>query len=94
MRQDIIDFMLARKSPPIEELHEPGPTEAQIETLLKVATRVPDHGRLEPWRFILYRGDARAAVGRLIVERAVEREGPLPKRGSRRNGPASRARRS
>lgn len=45
--------------------------------MIRVASRVPDHGLLEPWRFILYRGDARLAVGEFLAKRAAEREGPL-----------------
>lgn len=78
MTSPVIDFLLARKSQPINELAEPGPDDAQIETLIRIAARVPDHGRLAPWRFIVYRGDARARVGELLAARAVEREGDLP----------------
>ena len=39
---------------------------------------MPDHGRLEPWRFILYRGEARAKIGEKLAELAEKREGPLP----------------
>ena len=47
MNTSVIDFLLARKSPPISELKEPGPADDQIATMLKVASRVPDHGRLQ-----------------------------------------------
>lgn len=77
MSSQVLDFMLARRSVPISELKEPGPTDAQIETMLTVAARTPDHGRLAPWRFILYRGEARARIGELLAARAEEREGPL-----------------
>lgn len=77
MASQIIDFMLARKSAPIVELAEPGPGEADIETMIRVATRVPDHGRLAPWRFILYRGEARHRIGEMLAELAESREGPL-----------------
>src|SRR5262245_16695111 len=62
MASPIIDFMLARASAPIHELKGPGPSDDEIATMLKIATRVPDHGRLEPWRFILYRGSAREEI--------------------------------
>ncbi len=78
MASAIIDFLSARRSAPIPELREPAPTDEEIETMLKIATRVPDHGRLAPWRFILYRGEARHAVGRLLADLAEKREGPLP----------------
>ncbi len=69
--------MLARKSAPINELSEPGPSEDDIATMIRIASRVPDHGRLAPWRFILYRGDIRHAIGEKLAELAEKREGPL-----------------
>jgi nitroreductase len=73
----IIDFLLTRNSVPISELREPGPSDAEIETMIRAASRVPDHGRLEPWRFILYRGEARHRIGEMLAELAEKREGPL-----------------
>ncbi len=63
MTNPIIAFLLNRASAPIQDLREPGPGDEDIATMLKVAARVPDHGRLAPWRFILYRGDARRKIG-------------------------------
>jgi len=83
MASPIIDFLLTRNSPPIQELHDPAPGDAEIATILTAASRVPDHGRLEPWRFILYRGDARVEIGRKLAALAEQREGPLPE--GRRN---------
>lgn len=77
MAMSVIDHLLTRSSAPIPELKEPAPTDSQIETMLTAASRVPDHGRLAPWRFILYRGDARVEVGEKLVELAEKREGPL-----------------
>ncbi len=62
---------------PISELKEPGPSDAEIETMIRAASRVPDHGRLEPWRFILYRGEARHRIGEMLADLAEKREGPL-----------------
>ena len=83
MNSAIIDFLSTRSSVPIQDLSEPGPDDSQIRTMLAIASRVPDHGRLAPWRFILYRGEAREEVGRRIAELAESREGPLPE--GRRN---------
>lgn len=77
LSSSVIDFLLARRSAPIVELTEPAPSADQLEIMLRAATRVPDHGMLAPWRFILYRGEARKQVGELLVQRAEEREGPL-----------------
>ena len=77
MSSSIIDFMLTRKSAPIPELNEPAPSDEEIRTMLTIASRVPDHGRLAPWRFILYRGAARDRIGEMLAARAEQREGPL-----------------
>ncbi|MCC0043191.1 MAG: nitroreductase [Brucellaceae bacterium] len=78
MTATVIDFLLSRKSAPIAELREPAPGDDEIATLIRVASRVPDHGRLIPWRFIVYRGAARHRIGDMLAKRAEEREGPLP----------------
>ena len=78
MNPSVIDFLLARNSAPIRELKEPAPSDAEIRTILTAASRVPDHGRLEPWRFILYRGEARHRVGEMLAELAAQRDPALP----------------
>jgi nitroreductase len=78
LNQSVIDFLLARSSAPIQEMREPAPSDAEIRTMLTAASRVPDHGRLEPWRFILYRGETRHQVGELLEKLAVERDPNLP----------------
>lgn len=78
MASPIIDFLLTRNSAPIPELKEPAPSDADIASMIAAASRVPDHGRLEPWRFILYRGEARVEIGRKLAALAEQREGPLP----------------
>ena len=83
MTSSIIDFLLKRSSVPIQELRAPAPTDSEIAILIAAASRVPDHGRLAPWRFILYRGDAREEIGRKLAALAEQREGPLPE--NRRN---------
>jgi nitroreductase len=77
MSSEIVDFLSSRISPPIHELTEPAPGDAEIEQMIRIATRVPDHGRLAPWRFIVYRGDVRQKVGELLAGLADQREGPL-----------------
>jgi nitroreductase len=78
MASPIIDFMLARTSAPIHDLKGPEPSQDDIDTMLRVASRVPDHGALAPWRFILYRGAVRLAIGESLVALAERLEGPLP----------------
>ncbi|MGB6118298.1 MAG: nitroreductase [Mesorhizobium sp.] len=78
MNDEIINFLKARSSAPIDLMEGPGPTDSEIETMIQIASRVPDHGRLAPWRFILYRGDVRHEVGEKLAELAQKIEGPLP----------------
>ncbi|MCO4316764.1 nitroreductase [Phyllobacterium sp. 21LDTY02-6] len=72
-----IDFLSTRSSTPISAIGQPGPSDDEIRTIVRIASRVPDHGRLTPWRFMLYRGDARVEVGKYLADLAEEREGPL-----------------
>ena len=64
---DIIDFLRARRSVKPREMSGPGPSPAEIETILTIGARVPDHGKLVPWRFILFEGDGRARAGDVIA---------------------------
>lgn len=77
LNQAVIDFLLTRKSPPISQIKEPGPDRKQLLQMIRIATRVPDHGLLEPWRFIVYEGEARVRVGEFFAMRIAEIEGPV-----------------
>jgi len=59
----ILALLQTRKSASAKAMGEPGPSAEQIGEILKCAVRVPDHGKLTPWRFILFEGEARAAFG-------------------------------
>jgi len=65
---DALNLLKTRRSVKPIELSGPAPTAAEIETLLTVASRVPDHGKLTPWRFIVFEGDARTKAGAKIAE--------------------------
>jgi len=69
---DALELLKTRRSVKPLELGGPPPSASDIETLLTIATRVPDHGKLAPWRFIVFEGAAREAAGEKIV--AVFRE--------------------
>lgn len=64
---DALELLKTRRSVKPIELSGPAPTEAEIATLLTIASRVPDHGKLTPWRFIVFSGDARLAAGDVIA---------------------------
>jgi len=64
---DPITLLTTRRSPKPNELAWPGPTPADLGTLLTIAARVPDHGKLIPWRFIVFEGEARQKAGEAIA---------------------------
>jgi nitroreductase len=63
---DALELLKTRRSIKPIELTGPAPSATEIETLLTVASRVPDHGKLVPWRFIIFEGEARLAAGAAI----------------------------
>ncbi len=72
---EIIDFLLNRRSVTARNLTEPGPSDEQLDQILRAAHRVPDHGKLGPWRFIILKGDSRAKFGE-ILGAAYQKENP------------------
>ena len=64
---DAIKLLTTRRSFKPVELLGPPPSPAEIDTLLTVASRVPDHGKLAPWRFIVFEGAARQKAGDAIA---------------------------
>jgi hypothetical protein len=53
---DALDLLKTRRSVKPMELTGPAPSDLEIDTLLGIAARVPDHGKLTPWRFIVFAG--------------------------------------
>ncbi|BDA84912.1 nitroreductase [Aureimonas sp. SA4125] len=74
---DITRALETRRSVTIPALQLPAPDAEQLATMLTIAARVPDHGKLAPWRFILYRGAVAVSIGKALVALAESREGPL-----------------
>jgi nitroreductase len=64
---DALELLKTRRSVKPIELIGPAPSAAEIATLLTIASRVPDHGKLVPWRFIVFENDARLAAGEAIA---------------------------
>ncbi|MDH3507848.1 MAG: nitroreductase family protein, partial [Gammaproteobacteria bacterium] len=73
MTQAVIDLLLSRRSVLAKDLGEPGPTAEQLETILAAALRVPDHGRVEPWRIQVLHKAAQASLAEVCRE-IFERE--------------------
>jgi nitroreductase len=66
---DLLSLFETRRSVAPHLMVGPGPTPAERDRLLKIASRIPDHGKLTPWRFIVFEGDARLAAGPIIAAR-------------------------
>jgi len=64
-----LELLAARRSVKATDLAEPGPDEDTLRGMLEIAIRVPDHGKLGPWRFIVLRDEGRAGAGRALAER-------------------------
>ncbi len=67
-----LSLVKTRKSASAKAMTSPGPTPEQLAEILGAAVRVPDHGKLAPWRFIIWEGDARAAFGDTMRARWLE----------------------
>jgi nitroreductase len=71
-RSSLLAFLKTRKSASAKAMGGPGPYAAQLRDILSIAVRVPDHGKLNPWRFILFEGAARGQVGERFAARFAE----------------------
>jgi len=56
---EVLAFLARRRSTSAVTLAAPGPGPADLEVLLRLATRVPDHGKLSPWRFVILEGEGK-----------------------------------
>lgn len=65
---DALELLKTRRSVKPMEMTGPAPSAAETDTLLTIAARVPDHGKLKPWRFIVFEGDARGKAGEIIAQ--------------------------
>lgn len=72
---NIIELLKQRRSSKLAMLQSPGPSKDEIDTILRIASRVPDHGKYAPWYFIVFNGDARVQAG-IILREAFEAENP------------------
>ena len=64
---DAIELLKTRRSVKPRDMTGPGPSAAELDTILTIGARVPDHGKLAPWRFIVFEGEARTKAGEAIA---------------------------
>ena len=67
----VIDFMLRRRSVLAASMVEPGPNADELDTILRIATRVPDHGKLEPWQIQVLHRDGQSRLAAVYKEAFV-----------------------
>jgi len=67
---DAVDLLLTRRSGSAKAMGTPGPGKKQLEQILQAGARAPDHGKLFPWRFIVFEGDGRERAGDILAEAA------------------------
>jgi len=71
-RSSILSLLETRRSAKPRELVGPAPTPADLERMLKIAARSPDHGKLHPWRFVIVADHQRDALAELLLEALAE----------------------
>ena len=69
------DFLQTRRSTKIKDMVAPGPDADQLQDILTIAARVPDHNKLVPFRFIVFEGEARGRFGQCLHD-IFARENP------------------
>lgn len=72
--QDTLTLLGLRRSTTAAMITEPGPSPEQMDELLRIASRVPDHRRVVPFRFVLFEGEARNALGDIFAEASEKSE--------------------
>jgi nitroreductase len=73
---ETLALLARRRSAPAQALIAPGPDAEQLKTLLRLGARVPDHGKLFPWRFIVLKGEAKGAYADRIAPLAADQPDP------------------
>jgi nitroreductase len=78
MTADAVELLATRRSVKPDLLAAPAPSAAELDRILTIAARVPDHKKLVPWRFMVFEGDARAKAGELFAKACEAEEAVVP----------------
>lgn len=70
-----LSLLMSRRSGRAREMVAPGPTEKQLDTMIGIAARVPDHGKITPWRFVIIGRDQREELA-LLFRQALAASDP------------------
>lgn len=83
------DLLMTRRSVKSRDMQGPGPDRAMLEKILAAGIRVPDHGKLAPWRFVVLEGEAREKLGDAICAALVKEQETSEKTAERMKGYAT-----
>ena len=76
--EDTLRLLASRRSTLAKNMTGPGPSKAELDTLISIAARTPDHGKLFPWRFVIFEGEARGEFSKQLEARFRELEPEAP----------------
>lgn len=88
---ETLSLLLSRRSGSAKAMKGPGPDAEQLNRILSAAVRVPDHGKLTPWRFILFEGEGRARMGTILADMISATPDVSPERIEQERGRFMRA---
>ncbi len=74
----LLDHLFSRRSAKPDMMGEPGPNREELHQILTIAARVPDHKKLNPWRFIVLQGAGRRQAGEVCAAALLEEEAETP----------------
>lgn len=78
MSNPTLELLKSRRSVKPDLLTQPAPSSEELETILGIAARVPDHKKLAPWRFVVIEGAAREKLGEIAAEACLREEAEPP----------------
>lgn len=73
---ELLRGLALRRSAPAQSLAAPGPSEEQLDQILQLGARTPDHGKLFPWRFVVLGPQSRAQIAEKLAVLAETRDKP------------------
>jgi nitroreductase len=79
---ETLALLAQRRSSSAQTLRAPGPTAAELDDLIRLAARVPDHGKLNPWRFVVMEGQPKAALVARLGALAESQDNPVKARAA------------
>jgi nitroreductase len=88
---ETLSLLLSRRSGSAKAMKGPGPDADQLRRILSAGVRVPDHGKLTPWRFILFEGEGRVRMGAILGEMIAGAPDVSPERVEQERGRFLRA---